>query len=137
MPPSMKAALEPWGSKTNLFHQGFAKETDDPVVVAATMAKPGVVLKRAVGSSGSFTRHSELPKHLTSGEVSRTPGEHARNSPPQQIDKRDDKAAREAAAAYAREQKRRDRERRRQEAERKRRQQKTCGCCLSKIAGRS
>jgi len=38
----MKAALEAWGSKQNLFHQGFAKETDDSKVVAATMAKPGI-----------------------------------------------------------------------------------------------
>jgi colicin import membrane protein len=44
--PSMKAALEAWGAGSNLFHQGIAKETDDPEVVAATMAKPGVVLKR-------------------------------------------------------------------------------------------
>ena len=44
--PSMKAALEAWGSETNLFHQGFAKETDDPAIVAATLAKPGVVLRR-------------------------------------------------------------------------------------------
>jgi hypothetical protein len=26
--PSMKAALEAWGSRSNLFHQGFAKESD-------------------------------------------------------------------------------------------------------------
>lgn len=38
--PSMKAALEAWGAGTNLFHQGIAKETDDPDVVAATMSKP-------------------------------------------------------------------------------------------------
>src|SRR5918994_1690946 len=44
--PSMKAALEAWGSKTNLFQQGFAKETNDPAIVAATLAKPGVVLRR-------------------------------------------------------------------------------------------
>jgi hypothetical protein len=31
--PSMKAALETWGSDSNLFHQGAAKD-----VVAATMA---------------------------------------------------------------------------------------------------
>ena len=31
--PSMKAALQAWGSKSNLFHQGFAKETDDPAVL--------------------------------------------------------------------------------------------------------
>ncbi|HZV07935.1 MAG TPA: hypothetical protein VE999_22820 [Gemmataceae bacterium] len=36
--PSMKAALEAWGAGSNLFHQGIAKETDDPDVVAATMA---------------------------------------------------------------------------------------------------
>lgn len=49
---SMKAALEVWGADSNLFHQGAAKETDDPEIVAATMAKPGVVLKRPVGSNG-------------------------------------------------------------------------------------
>ena len=44
--PSMKAALEAWGADSNLFHQGAAKESDDPDVIAATMAKPGIVLKR-------------------------------------------------------------------------------------------
>jgi hypothetical protein len=48
--PSMKAALEAWGADSNLFHQGAAKESQDPDVIAATMAKPGVVLKRGVGS---------------------------------------------------------------------------------------
>jgi len=52
--PSMKAALEAWGAGSNLFHQGVAKETDDPDVVAATMSKPGVVLKRPAGSNGRF-----------------------------------------------------------------------------------
>ena len=33
--PSMKAALEAWGTKTNLFHQGVAKEVDDPDIIAA------------------------------------------------------------------------------------------------------
>jgi|SRR6185437_9561451 hypothetical protein len=44
--PSMKAALDAWGADSNLFHQGVAKESHDPDVIAATMAKPGVVLKR-------------------------------------------------------------------------------------------
>src|SRR5665213_3502205 len=85
--PSMKAALETWGSKANLFHHGFAKETDDPAIVAATMAKPGVVLRRAVGSHGSFSEHAELPKYL--GEVNATPAKHARKSaaaPPPLVD---------------------------------------------------
>src|SRR5256885_3655376 len=48
--PSMKAALEAWGADSNLFHQGAAKESVDPDVIAATMAKPGVVLRRPVGT---------------------------------------------------------------------------------------
>src|SRR5215510_11448964 len=62
--PSMKAALEAWGAGSNLFHQGIARETDDPDVVAATMDKPGVVLKLPAGSSGRFAEHSELPTDL-------------------------------------------------------------------------
>src|SRR5215831_202572 len=62
--PSMKAALEAWGSKSNLFHHGFATESEDPKVVAATMAKPGVVLRRPVGSHGVYSEQSALPKDL-------------------------------------------------------------------------
>jgi hypothetical protein len=62
--PSMKAALEAWGADSNLFHQGVAKESHDPAVIAATIAKPGVVLKRSVGSDGPFGEHAELPKNL-------------------------------------------------------------------------
>jgi len=60
--PSMKAALEAWGMGHNAFHQGFARETDDSKIVAAAMAKPGVVLKRPVGSKGAFEENAELPK---------------------------------------------------------------------------
>src|ERR1700722_15183182 len=62
--PSMKAALEAWGAGSNLFHQGVATESRDPDVVAATMAAPGVVLRRAVGSDGPFREHADLPSHL-------------------------------------------------------------------------
>jgi hypothetical protein len=50
--PSMKAALEAWESKNNLFHQGFARVSDDPEIIDATMAKPGIVVRRPVGTSG-------------------------------------------------------------------------------------
>jgi hypothetical protein len=43
----MKAALEAWGAGSNLFHQGVAKESSDPEVIAATMSKPGVALPAA------------------------------------------------------------------------------------------
>jgi colicin import membrane protein len=62
--PSMKAALEAWGIGHNAFQHGFAKETHDPKIVAAALAKPGVVLRRGVGTTGAFTENAELPKDL-------------------------------------------------------------------------
>ena len=60
--PSMKAALEASGSRPdNLFHQRAAKESEDPQVIAATLKKPSIVLRRAVGSDGAFSEHAELP----------------------------------------------------------------------------
>src|ERR1041384_3174878 len=66
---SMKAALEAWGTSRNLFHQGFAKESDDSEVIAATMAKPGVVLQRPVGSNKRFQKVGEV---LYQGIAART-----------------------------------------------------------------
>jgi hypothetical protein len=48
------------GADGDLFHQGAAKESRDPDVIAATMATPGVVLKRPVGRDLRWTRR--LPK---------------------------------------------------------------------------
>jgi hypothetical protein len=126
--PSMKAALEAWGADSNLFHQGAAKESHDPDVIAATMAKPGVVLRRPVGSDGSFKEHAELPTDLGGGESRKT----ARKSKGLKTKKPSarpvDKAAeRKAALAYDREQRRREAERAKEEAarqkERERREQ--------------
>jgi hypothetical protein len=80
--PSMKAALEAWGAQSNLFHQGAAKESDDPNVIAAAMAKPGVVLKRPVGSNGPFGEHSDLPASLGgSGKPIKPAGKREGNKP--------------------------------------------------------
>ena len=127
--PSMKAALEAWGADSNLFHQGAAKESQDPDVIAATMAKPGVVLRRPVGSNGPFGENAELPSNLGGGG---TPAKAARKpegrKPKQSSARPVDKAAeRKAALAYEREQARREREQAKEEAarqkERERRQQ--------------
>jgi hypothetical protein len=48
--------LEAWGGDSNFFNQGAAKQSEDPDVVAASMAKPGVMLKRPVGSNGPSRR---------------------------------------------------------------------------------
>src|SRR3954452_15520347 len=114
--PSMKAALEAWGTKTNLYHQGVAKEVDDPDVVAATMRKPGVILRRPIGSSGPFKEHAELPTHLPRDEAKRKPAKRPAKLKQQHPRQIDDRAARKAALAYEREQSRRESERRKEDA---------------------
>jgi hypothetical protein len=42
------------GCEQQSFHQGFAKEADDPKIIAAALAKPGVILKRPVGTNELF-----------------------------------------------------------------------------------
>ena len=122
--PSMKAAAEAWGSDTNVFKKGFAKETNDPKIVAATMAKPGVLLKRPVGSNDLFGENAELPQ-VNKITENRAKSQPSRKEPTTY--KVDDKTARDAALAFEREQKRRELTHRKEEAarekERKRREQ--------------
>lgn len=126
--PSMKAALDAWGAKSNLFHQGIAKETDDADIVAATMAAPGVVLRRPVGSDGPFTEHAELPTDLAEDEGKPGSNSKARVKPkkrPARTAKKssrkiDDQDARRAAASFAKEGQRRESARRKEEAARAR-----------------
>ena len=59
--PSMKAAMEAWGIRHNAFHRGDAAESDDAAIIAATMAKPGTVLRRPVGTSEPFREDAALP----------------------------------------------------------------------------
>jgi hypothetical protein len=96
---------------------------------AATMKNPGVVLRRPVGSDGSFSELAELPTDLGGGG---RPAKAARKSAGRKAKKPSfrpvDKAAkRQAALAYEREQRRSERERAREEAagqkDRERRQQ--------------
>ena len=118
--PSMKVALEAWGAGRNLFHQGVAKETDDQDVVAATMSKPGIVLKRPAGSSGRFAEYSDLPSDLGSvGKGGRRESHRAKPAkrPPREISEQD---AQKPAAEFEKEQKRHEAERRREEAARER-----------------
>src|SRR5215475_13814451 len=118
--PSMKAALEAWGSRSNLFQQGFAQQSEDPDIVAATMARPGVVLRRPVGTSGRFSEDAELPSNFLAGNARRKP-EKAPTKKGKPASRRvDEKAARQAAFAFEEEQRRRERQARKEEAEWKR-----------------
>jgi colicin import membrane protein len=105
--PSMKAALEAWGASRHLFHQGFAKQSDESEVIAATMAKPGVVLKRPVGSNKPFREHAELPTASSLEAHSlrlKEPRKEARAPKARRIDEKEE---RRAAAAFEKEERRR------------------------------
>jgi colicin import membrane protein len=118
--PSMKAALEAWGSNSNLFHQGVAKESSDPDVIAAAMSKPGIILRRPVGSNGPFKEHAHVPRYLSADEVKSKPGSQRPHSKKQPARKIDDKTAQKAALAFEKEQRQRESERRKEEAARAR-----------------
>ena len=112
----MKAALEAWGASSNLFHQGFAKEADDDEIIAASMAKPGVVLQRPVGSNVPFSEHASLPtiEFLDSPlRKSKTPyKKKEKAAKPSNIGERE---SRKAAIAFERELERRERQRQKEE----------------------
>ena len=111
------------GASSNLFHQGFAKEADDAKVIASAMAKPGIVLRRAVGTDDPFGEDARLPTNLdmkqrgASIKAHKSPGKKA-------VAEIDDKTARKAALAYEKEQQERDRARRKEQAELDKRREK-------------
>ena len=110
----MRAALEAWGTTTNLFQNGVASETNEPYIVTRTMAKPGVVLRRAVGSKGAFSEDVRIPKAFIARTKSR------KKSPAKSTDlppkAKDGKAERAAEAAAKKEREKQDRERVKREA---------------------
>jgi colicin import membrane protein len=114
--PSMKAALEAWGSKSNLFHQGFANEVEDPKIIAATLRKPGVIFQRPVGSNGAFKEHADLPTNRSLDGAKRRfekPPAKLKKQPPKKIN---DKASRRAALRYEKEQRKRESQLRKEKA---------------------
>lgn len=112
--PSMKAALEVWGASSNLFHQGFAKEADDGDIIAAAMAKPGIVLKRPVGSSDPFREDADLPT-AASLDLPR-PERQAKPKKAKKSGKTDEKAERLAAVAFENERQKHQKQREQEEA---------------------
>jgi colicin import membrane protein len=105
--PSMKAALEIWGADSNVFHQGFAKEADDPAVVAATLELPGVLL--TVGTTGAFKETAELPNGLASGSARPASREKETTSPRSRASSMPNSAnARAAAAAFEKQRRKRE-----------------------------
>lgn len=128
--PSMKAAADAWGSDPDIFRRGFAAETDDPKVVKATMAAPGVVLRRPVGSHGEFTEKAALPKMPKEDRKASEQRSEPADTSKKPDTKSDENAKREAektkleaAAALEKEEKRQALDRAKAEAERERAKQ--------------
>jgi colicin import membrane protein len=118
--PSMKAAAEAWGSDPDIFKRGFAKQTEDPKVVEATIAAPGVVLRRPVGSHGEFTEKTVLPKAPEESRRAQQDRAERADVSKQADTKSDEKAKRNAAAVLEKERKREALDRAKAEAERER-----------------
>ncbi|WFU16442.1 cell envelope biogenesis protein TolA [Bradyrhizobium sp. CB3481] len=116
--PSMKAALEAWGADSNLFHQGAARQSENPNIIAATMAAPGVVLKRPVGSNGPFKEQAELPTDLAGDRGSKTSDRKSQGRNAQKPSRRgnDEATDGKVALAFEKEHNRRARERAKEEA---------------------
>lgn len=120
--PSMKAALEAWRSGRNLFHSGLARETDDRAAVAATTARPGVVLKRPIGSKGPFKEQADLPKSLPVEEETETPARPKARKPSERekpAPRSADTDASKVVVDLEKERRRRERDRRKEERARK------------------
>ena len=127
--PSMKAALEAWGAGSNLFHQGVAKESSDAEVVADTMSKPGIVLRRPVGSNGRFREQAELPTDLAGKEPNHKPKKTFAIPKKEAQRTTEGESAGKAALAFEREQRRKE-----EAAEEKQRQRRTVAILKAKAA---
>lgn len=114
--PSMKAALEAWGSPQNLFHLGLARQTDDPDAVAATMAKPGAVLRRAVGTTDIFRERPEPPTSLAADVLARP--QNAKAAKPRKAAKPDNEAQKAAVIQFEKEKAKRQKAHAREKAQR-------------------
>jgi hypothetical protein len=91
---------------------GRCKECDDLDVVAASMPKPGVILRRPAGSDGPFREQADLHYPATNWRRSKSKHRPGRTT--------DDKTERKAALAFEKEQRKREIERRKEVATRER-----------------
>jgi len=118
--PSMKAAAQAWGSDPDIFKRGFAKQTEDPKVMEAAKATPGVVLRRPVGSREKFTEKAALPRAPEAGQRAQKDTAQREHASKKADTKSAEKAALKASAALEKEKDREARDRAKAEAQRAR-----------------
>lgn len=104
--PNQKAALQAWDIRENLFAQGTATVADDAEAVKAALAQPGVVLRRAAGSSDPYKTAPAPPKPPKTTRKPSKAGKEAKAAapppPPPRPDRTPLDAAEKALAAFDR-----------------------------------
>ena len=88
------------------------------------MSKPGIVLRRPVGTDGPFREHADLPTDLAGDGPKYSPKKTLAKPKEQVPGTTDNEAARKAALAFEREQRRLENQRRKEEAGRERERQR-------------
>lgn len=58
---SRPKALEAWGINQDMFKEGLAHEVDDPALIEAATAQPGVVVEQAVGGGAAKAIAASAP----------------------------------------------------------------------------
>ena len=114
--PTMKAALEAWGAGSNLFQQGDARLSNDSKAVAAATKKPGVVLRRPIGTEIAFAEQSAAPTLASLNARMPNASQAAPKSKPAPVKVKsvarppplDEKAEKKAAAEFEKERARRE-----------------------------
>lgn len=79
--PSRKAALEAWGSKTDLFAVGLAEQVSDRALMAEPLTNPGKVIRRVRGTASEHLR-AATPEPATPKQPARTRNAIAPAGPP-------------------------------------------------------
>lgn len=85
--PSKKAALQAWGAHQDLFATGAADLSGNEEAQTAALARPGVVLRRAIGSTGLFEEAADLgalklPKAKSASRKGKAPDAKPPKPPP-------------------------------------------------------
>lgn len=79
------------GAGADLYHQGFVRESHAVDIVTATMAKPGVVLRRPMGTNDDFTEDAQISDTFV-GRTKRPPLKRS-SAPPKPSDRSADRKA--------------------------------------------
>lgn len=80
--PTQKAAMEAWGSGTDLFTRGEAELVIDPALTAEPLASPGTVIKRLRGTAAEQIAALQSSEARPARKSAKQAAEPKANTPP-------------------------------------------------------